>query len=74
MGKRTKAAEKAAGLVEALKAAIRESGKSQYAIAKESGVALAIVNRFMTGDRDLRLATAAKLCEVLGLELSKRKS
>jgi transcriptional regulator with XRE-family HTH domain len=58
-----------AGIDEQLKAAIRESGLTHYRIGKDSGVASPIIDRFMSGERDLRLATAAKLAETLGLEL-----
>jgi transcriptional regulator with XRE-family HTH domain len=59
----------AKNLVEALKAAIKASGLSHYRIAKRAGVAPALVDRFMLGVRDLRLATAAKIADALGLEL-----
>ena len=55
------------------KAAIKASGKTHYRIAKVAGIKPAIIDRFMSGERDLRLATAAKIAEVLGLELVKIK-
>ena len=51
-----------------LRAAITASGKSRYAIAKEAGVDEQRVHQFM-GGTDLRLETASKIAEALGLEL-----
>ena len=53
---------------EQLKAAVEANGTA-YRAAKESGVEVSAVQRFLNGERDLRLASAAKLCEALGLEL-----
>lgn len=55
-------------IAEQLRAAIEASGTA-YRAAKDSGVDVTIVQRFLNGERDLRLATAARLCEALGLEL-----
>jgi plasmid maintenance system antidote protein VapI len=52
-----------------LRDAIRASGKSLTAIAKESGVPQPMLTRFMNG-QDLRLATADKLAKYFGLSLS----
>lgn len=54
---------------DALKAAITKSGVTHYAIGKLAGVSPAQIDRFMAGERDLRLATAAAIAEALGLEL-----
>ena len=51
-----------------LRHAIRNSGKSVTAIAKESGVPQPMLTRFMNG-QDLRLATVDKLAAQLGLTL-----
>lgn len=62
-------------LDEALKAAIRKSGLTHYALGKAAGVAPSVIDRFMLdpaeGERggDLRLSTAARLAAALGLEL-----
>lgn len=53
---------------DSLKAAIRSSRLTHYAVAKLAGVSPAQIDRFMAGDRDLRLATAAAIAEALGLE------
>jgi plasmid maintenance system antidote protein VapI len=60
-------------LVDVLRQAIRESGRTHYAIAKEAGVLPEQLDRFVTGERSLKIETAAKVAEVLGLELIRRK-
>ncbi len=54
---------------EQLRAALAESKLSAYALAKESGVDAAVLSRFLSGERDITLGTAAKLAHVLGLTL-----
>lgn len=54
---------------QAIKTAIRKSGKTVYRVAQESGVAHPIILRFLSGERDIRLETAEKLAQSLGLEL-----
>ena len=61
-------------LAAALVAAIRDSGHSAYAVAKESGVAYPVLHRFLAGERGLTLDTADKLCRFLGLRLVKAKT
>ena len=51
-----------------LRAAIRASGTS-YKLAKTTGVAEAVIGRFLRGERDLRLATVDRLAAALGLRL-----
>lgn len=53
----------------ALRAAITKSGLTHYALAKAAGVAVAQIDRFVAGERDIRLGTAARVAEALGLEL-----
>lgn len=57
---------------EALKRAIRDSGKSVYQLAKESGVSHPVLFRFLSGERDIRLATADKLAAALEIEVRRR--
>jgi DNA-binding phage protein len=59
----------AGSLSETLKLAIRASGKSVYQIASDSGVSQIVVSRFLSGERDIRMATADKLAGALGLKL-----
>lgn len=56
-------------LPQALRTAIRRAGKTVYEIAKDSGVAHPIISRFLAGKRDIRLETAEKLAQALGLQL-----
>jgi len=54
----------------ALKQAIRASTMSEYQIAKRAGISQIIVSRFLSGERDIRLATADKLAQALGMKLT----
>jgi plasmid maintenance system antidote protein VapI len=56
--------------VDELREAIRNSGETEYRVAKESGVAQPILNRFLHGERGVSLETAAKVCKYLGLHLA----
>jgi len=59
------------GLVEVLRDAIRNSGQSLNQISKTTGVGSNQLSRFMRGERTLTLPVAEKLCDTLGLQLSK---
>ncbi|MEE8171110.1 MAG: helix-turn-helix transcriptional regulator [Phycisphaerae bacterium] len=48
---------------------VRGDGRSLYRIAKDSGVAVAILQRFMSGERGITLTTAEKVCRAIGLDL-----
>ena len=65
-------------LARQLKSAIRDSGLTVYEIAKRAGMAPDSLYLFLNSDkkkrRDIRLATAGAIAEVLGLELTKRDS
>jgi DNA-binding phage protein len=51
-------------------AAINASGQVVgTSVAKDSGVAHPVILRFLSGERDIRLETAEKLANALGLEL-----
>ena len=58
-------------IVDQLKAAIEASEATPYRIAKETGVPAPTLSRFLNGERDIRLETAATLATYLGLELVK---
>jgi len=58
-------------LSQALRDALRASDKSMDQIAQDAGVAQIVVSRFVSGERDIRMATADKLAEALGLKLAK---
>jgi hypothetical protein len=57
-------------LSELLKRSIRESNKSVDEIAGDAGVSPVLVARFMSGERDIHIATADKLAEAVGLNLA----
>ncbi len=61
----------AGDLAEDLRKAIADSGLTHYAIGKASGVNIANIDRFVSGERDMRVATASKICAVLGYGLAK---
>jgi hypothetical protein len=56
-------------LSEDLRLAIRSSGKSVYQVAKAADVSPIVVSRFLSGQRDIRMETADRLAETLGLKL-----
>jgi transcriptional regulator with XRE-family HTH domain len=56
-------------LTDTLKAAITKSGLTHYALAKIAGTTPGQIDRFMSGERDLRLGTAAAIAAAIGLEL-----
>lgn len=51
--------------------AMEDRGESVLALSKLCGVSQPQLSRFVSGERDLRLESAEKLCEALGLELRK---
>lgn len=55
------------GISDALRAAISASPKSVYQICKEAGISQIVVSRFLSGERDIRLATADRLAKALGI-------
>ena len=56
-------------LSETLKRAIRESEMTQYQIAKRARISQIMISRFLSGERDIRLQTADRLANALGLKL-----
>jgi transcriptional regulator with XRE-family HTH domain len=56
-------------LSEALKQAIRDSERSEDEIAEQAGLSPIVISRFLSGERDIRMATADKLAGALGLKL-----
>ena len=57
----------------ALREQIESSGRSLYELAAKAGMARGVLSRFMRRERDICMATADKLCRVLGLELKATK-
>jgi transcriptional regulator with XRE-family HTH domain len=62
-----------AGLVQQLQNAIEESGLTLGELSRRAGVATSQLSHFMRGERTLTLPVAEKICEALGLELSRPK-
>jgi transcriptional regulator with XRE-family HTH domain len=60
-------------LTDVLRAAIEESGLTQYRIAKDTGIVPTSLMRFQRGETSLRLDKADALAAYLGLELVKRR-
>lgn len=58
-------------LQQQLKDAITDSVLTHYAIGKQAVIRPDLLDRFMSGERDLRLATAGKIAAVLGYVLTK---
>lgn len=59
----------AAEVTKALQQAIRDSDMSLNEIARRAGIDPGQVCRFVNGQRGMTLATAARVADVLGLEL-----
>jgi predicted transcriptional regulator len=55
-----------------MRQAIELDTRSTYALAKEADVSRKQLGMFLKGDSDMTLTVAAKLCDVLGLELRQR--
>ncbi len=63
-------------IVDELKEAIRDycdRGGTVYRLARDSGVPQPGLSRFLSGERDLRLESAARVCHALGLHLAKQR-
>ena len=57
-------------ILEAIKRAIRDSGRSRYAIAKETGVSEAQLSKLVNNKVGLNIETAERLAAALGLKIS----
>jgi hypothetical protein len=55
---------------DALRAAIQSSDKSIYKICQDAGISQIVVSRFLSGQRDIRLATADRLARALGIAVT----
>ena len=67
-------------LLEEIRQAIKEEGATIHSIASDAKIQYSVLHRFVKGDksqassRNIKLETIEKLCECLGLELTKRNS
>jgi hypothetical protein len=68
--RRAAASRQPAALGELLKQAIRDSGRPVESVASDAGLSPALVAGFMAGERDIHMATADKLAQALGLEVT----
>lgn len=57
------------GFGDVIRQAIKADGRSLYRLALDSGVDVAVWQRFVSEERDVRLATAERMARALGLEL-----
>jgi transcriptional regulator with XRE-family HTH domain len=64
-----KTSSKPTDLEKTLRAAVKASGLTRYAVAKGAGIDVAVLLRFMSGQRTLTLPTAGKLADFLNLTL-----
>ena len=62
------AKKKPMSLTDRLRAAIKKDGRTQYAIAKEAGVARIMLSRFIHG-KSITVETFEKIARVVGLNL-----
>ena len=60
----------AGGISDALRRAILASPKSVYQIHKEAGISQIVSSRFVSGERDIRHATADRLAKAPGSEIA----
>lgn len=64
----SKQTNKPADLADVIRAAIESSGMLRSELARQSGLSYSMVHRFCDG-KSLDLASASRLCDVLGLRL-----
>ncbi len=67
------ASKRAVTVSQLLRVTIRDSGKTLYRVAKDSGVSYPALHRFVVGKRSLSMPALDRLCAYLGLELRKRE-
>ena len=52
-----------------IRKAIRIDGRTLYRLGRDTGIDVAVLQRFMSGERGINLATAERLCSAVGLVL-----
>jgi plasmid maintenance system antidote protein VapI len=65
----TKTKRKTKTIVDQLRTAIVATELTSYRLGKDAGVSPGVIDRFVSGERDIRLETAARLATALGIEL-----
>ena len=58
---------------EQIKQAVAESGQSQYAIGKATGISPSTLSRFVSGERGLPMKTLDRLADYLDLNITTGK-
>lgn len=71
MVKRRRKQKQRSRVADELRHAIETSGRTRYNIGKEAGVDQATLHRFIVKGIAISTTTADKLCEALGLRLTK---
>ena len=56
-------------ITDQLRESIKQSEMSNWKLAQAAKVDHGVISRFMAGERDLMLETAAKIANALGMEL-----
>lgn len=56
-------------ITDQLRESIKQSEMSNWKLAQVAKIDQGVISRFMAGDRDLMLETAAKIANALGMEL-----
>lgn len=56
-------------ITDQLRESIKQSEMSNWKLAQVAKVDKGLISRFMAGERDLMLETAAKIADALGMEL-----
>lgn len=57
-------------LTDLLKQSLRESSRSVEEVARDANLSPQLLAHFLAGERDIRMATADRLAETLGLKVS----
>lgn len=55
-----------------LRREVERCGQSRYAISKATGIPASVLSRFVAGGRGLRSENIDRLCDYLGLTLTKK--
>jgi plasmid maintenance system antidote protein VapI len=58
-----------ANVLDTIKRAMDASGRTRYALSRETGIAQSVLSRLVSGERGVSIDTAERLADVLGLEI-----
>lgn len=65
--------KKPTGLGDQLRQAITDSGLTRFEVAKRASISYSQIHSFCAGTRTLTVDSASRVCDVLGLKLTKVK-